>query len=107
MSNYLNTIKELITFYVKTNYENYLEEHKIKSISNISDIVDEIYTQNKEHLQGFILSSMKELLKDEYPGDLIIKNILIDIFRDDNLCKRRLIIEIELYQKNNMSYINE
>ena len=107
MSNYLNTIKELITFYVKTNYENYLEEHKIKSISNISDIVDEIYTQNKEHLKGFILSSMKELLKDEYPGDLIIKNILIDIFRDDNLCKRRLIIEIELYQKNNMSYINE
>ena len=107
MSNYLNMIKELITFYVKTNYENYLEEHKIKSISNISDIVDEIYTQNKEHLQGFILSSMKELLKDEYPGDLIIKNILIDIFRDDNLCKRRLIIEIELYQKNNMSYINE
>ena len=107
MSNYLNTIKELITFYVKTNYENYLEEHNIKSISNINDIVDKIYTQNKEHLRSFILSSMKELLKDEYPGDLIIKNILIDIFRDDNLCKRRLIIEIELYQKNNMSYINE
>ena len=42
MSNYLNTIKELITFYVKTNYENYLEEHNIKSISNINDIVDEI-----------------------------------------------------------------
>ena len=107
MSNYLNMIKELITFYVKTNYENYLKEHEIKSISNINDIVDKIYTQNKEHLRGFIISSMKELLKDEYPGDLIIKNILIDIFRDDNLCKRRLIIEIELYQKNNMSYINE
>ena len=107
MSNYLNMIKELITFYVKTNYENYLEEHKIKSISNISNIVDEIYTQNKEHLKGFILSSMKELLKDEYPGDLIIKNILIDIFRDDNLCKRRLITEIELFQKNNMSNSNE
>ena len=107
MSNYLNTIKELITFYVKTNYENYLEEHKIKSISNISDIVDKIYTQNKEHLKGFILSSMKELLKDEYPGDLIIKNILIDIFRDDNLCKRRLITEIELFQKNNISNSNE
>jgi len=107
MSNYLNTIKELITFYVKTNYENYLEEHKIQLISNINDIVDEIYTHNKEHLRSFILSSMKELLKDEYPGDLIIKNILIDIFRDDNLCKRRLITEIELFQKNNMSNSNE
>ena len=100
-------IKELITFYVKTNYENYLEKHKIESISNINDIVDEIYTQNKEHLRSFILSSMKELLKDEYPGDLIIKNILIDIFRDDNLCKRRLITEIELFQKNNMCNSNE
>ena len=107
MSNYLNMIKELITFYVKTNYENYLEEHKIKSISNINSIVDEIYTQNKEHLRSFILSSMKELLKDEYPSDLIIKNILIDIFRDDNLCKRRLITEIELFQKNNMGNNNE
>ena len=107
MSNYLNTIKELITFYVKTNYENYLETHQIQLISNINDIIDEIYTQNKEHLRSFILSSMKELLKDEYPGDLIIKNILIDIFRDDNLCKRRLITEIELFQKNNMSNSNE
>ena len=107
MSNYLNTIKELITFYVKTNYENYLETHQIQLISNINDIIDEIYTQNKEHLRSFILSSMKELLKDEYPGDLIIKNILIDIFRDDKLCKRRLITEIELFQKNNMSNSNE
>jgi len=107
MSNYLNTIKELITFYVKTNYENYLETHQIQLISNINDIIDEIYTQNKEHLRSFILSSMKELLKDEYPGDLIIKNILIDIFRDDNLCKRRLITEIELFQKNNMCNSNE
>jgi len=107
MSNYLNTIKELITFYVKTNYEYYLEKHKIESINNINDIVDEIYTQNKTHLKSFIISSMKELLKDEYPSDLIIQNILIDIFRDDNLCKRRLITEIELYQKNNMSNNNE
>ena len=106
MSNYLNTIKELITFYVKTNYENYLETHQIQLISNINDIIDEIYTQNKEHLRSFILSSMKELLKDEYPGDLIIKNILIDIFRDDNLCKRRLITEIELFQKNNIGNSN-
>ena len=46
---------------------------------------------------------MKELLKDEYPGDLIISNILNDILRDDQLCKRTLINEIDLYQKNNFS----
>ena len=30
---------------------------------------------------------MKELLKDEHPGDLLINNIIIDVFRDDVLCK--------------------
>ena len=46
---------------------------------------------------------MRELLKDEYPGDLIISNILNDILRDDQLCKTTLKNEIDLYQKNNIS----
>jgi len=46
---------------------------------------------------------MKELLKGEHPGDLIINNIIIDIFRDDSLCKQTLKTEIELYQKNNLN----
>ena len=47
--------------------------------------------------------SIKELLKNEHPGDLIINNIIIDIFTDDELCKQTLKTEIELYQKNNIS----
>ena len=43
--------------------------------------------------------SLKKLLKDEYPGDLIILNILVDIFSDDTLCKNRLIVEIKLHQQ--------
>ena len=41
---------------------------------------------------------MRELLKDEYPSDLIISNIVNDILRDDQLCKTTLINEIDLYQ---------
>jgi len=101
MTDCLTLIKELITFYVKTNYEKYLEEHNIKVIPkcDLDKVVNELYTQNKEHLKTFIISSMKELLKNEYPGDLFIKNILIDIFRDDELCKTTIITEIDLYQK--------
>tara|TARA_Y100001938_G_C7782901_1_gene278781 strand:- start:182 stop:505 length:324 start_codon:yes stop_codon:yes gene_type:complete len=105
MSDYLSIIKELITFYIKTNYEQYLVDNEIKTIptEQIDNVVDTLYTNKKEHLKTFILSSMKELLKDEYPGDLIISNILNDILRDDQLCKRTLINEIDLYQKNNLS----
>ena len=104
MSDYLSIIKELITFYIKTNYEQYLVDNEIKTIptEQIDNVVDTLYTNKKEHLKTFILSSMKELLKDEYPGDLIISNILNDILRDDQLCKRTLINEIDLYQKNNL-----
>ena len=105
MSDYLSIIKELITFYIKTNYEKYLVDNEIETIptEQIDNVVDTLYTNKKEHLKIFILSSMKELLKDEYPGDLIISNILNDILRDDQLCKTTLINEIDLYQNNNIS----
>ena len=73
------------------------EEEKIKSV------ISELYYPKKDHLKQFVKDSMKELWKDEYPGDLIISNILNDILRDDQLCKRTLINEIDLYQKNNLS----
>ena len=104
MSDYLSIIKELTTFYIKTNYEQYLIDNNIESIpqSNIDKVIDELYTDKKEHLKSFILSSMKELLKSEYPGDLIIQNIVNDIVRDDELCKSTLTCEIEIYQKKNI-----
>ena len=104
MSDYLSIIKELTTFYIKTNYEQYLTDNNIESIpqSDIDKVIDELYTDKKEHLKSFILSSMKELLKSEYPGDLIIQNIVNDIVRDDELCKFTLTSEIEIYQKKNI-----
>jgi len=101
----LKLIKDLIMFYVKENYNNYLKENNIESIEykDLDNIIDILYTQKKHHLKNFIQDSIKELLKDEHPGDLFINNIIIDIFRDDILCKQTLKTEIELYQKNNLS----
>ena len=101
----LKLIKDLVVFYVKENYNAYLSEKNIKTIESkdLDSVIDLLYTQKKEHLKKFIKNSMKELLKDEHPGDLLINNIIIDIFRDDNLCKMTLKTEIELYQKNNLS----
>ena len=97
-------IRDLIFFYVKTNYNQYLDDRKLKYIpdNEIDQVIHTLYDDRKEHIQVFIKSSLKQLYEskpDEYPGDLMILNILVDIFSDDNLCKNRLIAEITLHQQ--------
>ena len=101
----LKLIKDLVIFYVKENYNAYLLEKNIKTINSedLDNVINILYTEKKDHLKIFIQNSMHELLKDEHPGDVFINNIIIDIFRDDNLCKQTLKTEIELYQKNNLN----
>ena len=40
------------------------------------------------------------MLKDEMPEEYIINNLLSEIFRDDELCKNRLTMEIKIHQQN-------
>ena len=96
----LKMIKDLVIFYIKTNYEEYLKINSIKKIEDdkIPDVVDSLYTEKKEHLRGFILNSMREMLKSDYPGDLPINAILNDVFRDDEFNKTKLVDEIKTYQ---------
>ena len=78
-------IRDLILFYVKTNYNQYLDDRKLKYIpdNEIDQVIHTLYDDRKEHIQVFIKSSLKQLYEskpDEYPGDLVILNILVDIF---------------------------
>ena len=94
-------IKDLIYFYFKSNYDNHLKENNIKCIeeSKIDSIISELFESRKEHIKQFIKQSLQKLLKDEYPGDQIINNLLLNIFYDEELCKNRLIVEIKLHQQ--------
>tara|TARA_B110000495_G_C22585228_1_gene351198 strand:+ start:128 stop:442 length:315 start_codon:yes stop_codon:yes gene_type:complete len=100
--NNFKMIKDLIIFYVKENYKQYLKENNLQKVSEnqISNIVNQLYIDKKKHLKEFILKSMNHLLKDKYPGDNHINNILREIFNDDDLCKNKLIKEIIKYQNN-------
>ena len=94
-------IKDLTIFYVKTNYENYLKENNLTSISdnNIKEVVNLIYNKDKqEHLIQFIINSLKELLKNESPTETIIRSMLLSNMIDEELCKQKLITEIKIYQ---------
>jgi len=96
----LKMIKDLVIFYIKTNYEEYLKSNNIDKIEDdkILGVVDSLYTEKKEHLRGFILNSMREMLKSNYPGDLPINAILNDVFRDDEFNKTKLVDEIKTFQ---------
>ena len=76
-------IRDLIHFYVKTNYEAHLKENDIKIIpeDEIDEVIKNLYDDRKSHIQTFILESLKTLYKDkseEYPGDSTVKNILLE-----------------------------
>jgi len=99
-----SNIRDLIHFYVKTNYEKYLSDNDIKTIPDgeIDNVIRTLYDDRKPHIQIFILESLKTLYKDkmdEYPGDSTIKNILNSVFQDDELCKNRVSCEIKLHQQ--------
>ena len=104
MSNLERTIKDLVIFYVKENYNNYLKENNLKKIEKekIKEVISNLYYPKKDHLKQFVKESMKELWKNDYPGDLVIDNIFFDIYQDDELNINRISVEIELHQENNI-----
>ena len=94
-------IRDLIHFYVNENYNHHLKSKNIPTIAeeDIPKVVEELYTDKKSHIQGFVKSSLQVMLKDEMPEEYIINNLLSEIFRDDELCKNRLTIEINMHQQ--------
>ena len=100
MSGTNKLIKDLIMFYVKQNYNHYLSKNNLDKIPNdkIKEVVKSIYSDKKDHLKRFLKTSLKELMKDDYIGDLALLNICNEIFEDDDLCVNRLTMEIENYQ---------
>ena len=94
-------IRDLIHFYIKENYDHYLKSNNLKTIESdkIQSVVNELYSKKKDHIQVFVKDSLKVMLKNEMPEEYIINNLLSEIFRDDELCKNRLIQEINIHQQ--------
>lgn len=106
MSNLERTIKDLVIFFVKENYNKYLQENNIIKIESdeLKKVISNMYYPKKDDLKEFVKNCMKEMTKDnpdEYPGDLVINNIFFDIYQDDELNINRIYNEIKLFQENN------
>ena len=104
MSKLERTVKDLIIFYVKENYNKYLSDNNLTIIEKekIKEVISDLYYSKKDHLKQFVKDSLKELWKDDYPGDLIIDNVFFDIYQDDEFNINRISVEIELHQENNI-----
>ena len=72
-------IRDLLSFYIETNYDNYKEENNITSIKDdqLKEIISNLYYEKRDHGILFIKQSLKQLLnKEEYPGDMVIDEII-------------------------------
>ena len=57
-------VQDLILFYVKENYNNYLTENGVKIISEdkLDTVINDLYSKRKEHLKEFIKISLKKIM---------------------------------------------
>ena len=96
-----NLIKDLIIFYITENYNKYLKNHNIDKIpdNELYGVISNMYDKNKEHLQQFLKDSLKKIMKDDYMGDGAFSTLCLEIFEDDEYCKKRLVLEIKQQQE--------
>jgi hypothetical protein len=96
-----NDIKELLIFYIKTNYENYLKQNNIKKIndSDIEKVTLNIFKTKKDHAKQFAKNSLKEVYNDACPNDAVINMILYEIFEDEKLIIYKITEKIKEHQK--------
>jgi C-terminal processing protease CtpA/Prc len=94
------TVKNIIFYYVKVHYNDYLKNNNLKHIEDdkINEIISNLYNDKKTDLQKFIRQCLKEMMHDDYPK-LIVENIILQIFDDQELAINRVTLEIKKYQE--------
>ena len=93
-------IRNIIFYYVKTQYNTYLQENNLKYINDgeLKGIISKLYVEQKKDLQLFIKNCLKEMMQDNYPGALV-ENIIYEIFQDQDMAVNRVTLEIKKYQQ--------
>lgn len=99
MSSLEEQVRNIVFYYIKINYNQYLKKHNLKYIDEdkIRDVIEELYIDKKKDLQNFIRNCLKEMMKNSYPGSLV-ENIIYEIFEDRYLAINRVTLEISKYQ---------
>ena len=97
MSTIRDHIRDLLIFYIDTNYNHHLKVINKPSLdkTEINNYVRKIYAEKRDDAIIFIKSSLKQILEKEYPGDNQVMNLINSQDDDENLIKN-IINHIEL-----------
>lgn len=101
-------IRNIIFYYVKNQYNTYLEENNLKFINEneLHNIITKLYVEQKKDLQSFIKKCLKEMMQENYPGALV-ENIIFEIFQDQEMAVNRVTLEIKKYQEYILTNISK
>jgi hypothetical protein len=101
MSNLTDLVKDVTYFYIKYFYEQELEKTKKQKLteSDLQNLINSLYVEKSYDLKKYIRDTLKENLKDQY-SSFSVENILLEMFADPELSKRRVFLEIMNYQNS-------
>jgi hypothetical protein len=96
-----DNIKNIIFFYIKKKYNEYLEQHCTDYIdkNELEKLIDQLYIVEKDIIKKYIRDCLKDMYSDNYNSTLV-ETIILEIFDDEELAKNRVILEIQTFQQN-------
>ena len=103
-SNIIDTIKQCLFTIIEEEYKNYLKLHNILLIeeSDLFPIVSEFYKSNIKNIKSKIRDTLKETYSEDYNSGLI-ENILLDIFQEKDINIIKIVNELTVIQKKNLT----
>ena len=99
------TISNIVLYYIKKHYHNYLKEHQTSKIpeDEINNVVNSFYVEKELELKKFIRNTMRKNFPN-YDKNLVMKTgteeIILEMFDDRDFSVSRVSLEIGNYQKN-------
>ena len=98
----------ILTYYVKQKYNSYLNQHNIIKIpdEDIYKVIHNMYETEKKNIEEFIKITLKEMSVDTISSNVMIDNIIYDIFEDKEIAINRATLEIQKYQEQLSNKLN-
>lgn len=94
-------VRDITFFYVKHFYNKELQNKNVQKLEekDVINLVNTMYHEKETELKEYIKNTLKETLGEEYPK-LKVNMLLLEMFDNPDLAKKRVITEIIEYQNN-------
>ena len=105
--NFSIEIRNIISSFVENKYKEYISDNKILFINEeiLRSEIMNIYTKNLKEIKTEIRNKLKSKLGKDYES-IVVENMILEIFNDNELNINYLEKEIALIQNNNKNYLD-